>query len=98
MVLRLTEYVIFFLDGSSVGLSPFGIIIDGLVRSKAIVKCPFVASRLVHHFETSRVVGDIHVSAATIISVVNWLRVNLGHVGRGLFLGYHERTFLIQIK
>ena len=80
MVLRLTEYVILFLKRSRVGFSPFGVIIDRLVRSEVIVKSSFEPSRLVHSFQPSRVVRDVTISSAPVVRVVNWLRVNCGQI------------------
>ena len=72
MVLRLCEKVHFLLERGVVALHSLGRVIQLGVISQVIVKGSFVASRLIHYFLASSVIGDIGVAASSIIGVAYW--------------------------
>jgi len=96
MVLRLREAIVTLLNGGRVRLSSARIVVNLGVLAELIVERALLVSRLVNGTQAARRVRDVSVTTAAVISVHNWLRVDVcKRLSRSL-LCHNERTYSVK--
>lgn len=77
MILTSGEDVISLLIRGSVGLTSLRMIVNPWILSKIIVKGSLEICWLINCFETTGTVGDVGISATSIIGIVNRFRMDM---------------------
>lgn len=69
-------------------------LVYNIVLSQAVVESALSVGRVVHEAQATRVVGDVGVTATSVVHVDNWLRVDVGQGISWNFVCRHKGTEL----
>jgi len=95
VILALGESVTLLFHGGAVAsLFVTKAIVYNIVLSQAVVESALSVCRVVHEAQATRVVGDVGVTATSVVHVDNWLRVDVGQRLSWHFICRHKGTEL----